>query len=278
MSARERILGRLERQLSDQPGDRAAAVAARLGAKAQTAPRPTQSRPERRVEQFIAKAQAADATVSRIASMADLPAALFWDIECGAWYEEAANWLGHDPDGTPGPAEPLAAGFTDGSFKGLSPITRAQDARMLFRLFGEPSPGGYTHSFTDVPPWVTAAVNWVNWPGGPASPEPLMTGFGSEFRPDDNITRAAKARQLFRAAGSPVAGVDFTCTSHGFTDVPAWVEDAVVWLTCPDEGPGGVTPIATGYPEDNTFRPYNDITRAANGRMLQRFDEAGHTL
>lgn len=76
MSARERILGRLKRQLSDQPGDREAAVAARLGAKEQTAPRPTQSRPEARVGQFIEKAQAADATVSRIASMADLPAAL----------------------------------------------------------------------------------------------------------------------------------------------------------------------------------------------------------
>ena len=204
-----------------------------------------------------------------------LPSALFWDVDCGVWFEDAADWIGFDPDGTPGALKPLAAGYPDGSFRGNNSITRGQDARMLYRLFDEPDPSPYTHGFTDVPAWLTDAVNWVNWPAGPASPDPLMSGTGSLFEPDDPITRAEKARQLHRAAGSPV--IDPSCpATHGFTDVPAWVDTAVRWLTCPAHGPGGTTAIAEGYPDD-TFRPNNPITRAETARMLQRFDTAGHT-
>lgn len=205
---------------------------------------------------------------------AGLPSAAFWDVDCNYWAEEAIDWLGHDPDGSAGAALPLAAGFDDGSFGPDLPITRGQDARMLHRLFAEPSPDGYEHGFVDVPAWITAAVNWLNWPGGPAAPDPLMTGNGSRFNPGSFITRAEKARQLYRAAGSP--DLDPSCpATHGFSDVPAWVDDAVRWLTCPAHGPGGSVPIATGYQND-TFRPRTNITRAGAGRMLQRFEEAGH--
>jgi subtilisin family serine protease len=207
---------------------------------------------------------------------AGLPSALFWDIDCDYWAQAAIDWLGFDPDGTLGPAQPLAAGFTDGTFRPTLPITRAQDARMLHRLFGEPDPAPYAHSFVDVPAWVDDAVDWVNWPGGPASPDPLMTGTGNRFKPNANITRGEKARQLYRAAGSlPRAQIELQCPSHPFTDVPPWVDDAVLWLTCPAFGPDGTTAIATGY-GDNTFRPNNPITRAQTARMLERFDQAGH--
>jgi hypothetical protein len=182
------------------------------------------------------------------------------------WVDDAVDWM---------ICEDYATGYDDGTFRPTWNITRAQDARMVHRLFGEPAPGGgFTHSFTDVPPWVSAAANWMNWPGGPASPEPLMSGYGSTFAPNANITRAQKARQLFRAAGSPA--IDASCpATHGFSDVPPWVDEAVRWLTCPAHGPGGSTAIATGY-RDGTFRPNNPITRAETARMLQRFDEAGH--
>lgn len=77
MSARDRILGRLAARLSAGQ-DRAAAVRARLAGEAPPRPRPAQSRTEgaATVEQFIAKARKADATVSRIASFDALPAAL----------------------------------------------------------------------------------------------------------------------------------------------------------------------------------------------------------
>jgi hypothetical protein len=103
-----------------------------------------------------------------------------------------------------------------------------------------------------------------------------MTGFGSEFRPNENITRAQKARQLHRAAGSPDPN-SRGCPGHGFSDVPPWVEVAVRWISCPAFGPGGVTPIATGY-LDLTFRPDNSISRAEAARMLQRFNDAGYVV
>ncbi len=76
MSARERILARLRRAEGRPPGS-AAAVAARL-ADPPAAPAPRIGRTEgaARVERFVAKAEAAAATVSRITSITDLPAAL----------------------------------------------------------------------------------------------------------------------------------------------------------------------------------------------------------
>ena len=72
MSARDSILGRVRRATG---GGDPAAVAARTG---QPAPVPAQGRTEAeaRIEQFIAKAKAVDATVSRLASIDDLPKAL----------------------------------------------------------------------------------------------------------------------------------------------------------------------------------------------------------
>lgn len=77
--ARERILNRLRGRLGEgaAPPERRAAIDERIAGPA-SAPRPTQSRSDgaARIEQFIERAKAADATVTRIASMDDLPAAL----------------------------------------------------------------------------------------------------------------------------------------------------------------------------------------------------------
>jgi hypothetical protein len=86
-----------------------------------------------------------------------------------------------------------------------------------------------------------------------------MAGFGTLFKPLDNMNRAQVANVLYNLAGSPdVSGL----APHGFGDVPPWVEDAVRWLVANN--------YATGYPSDNTFRPLNPITRAAVSRMLFR--------
>ena len=76
MTARDRILDRVRRATGG--GDRVA-VAVRLGhQQAQPAPIPAeaQAEGEDRISQFIEKAVAVDATVSRLASLDDLPAAL----------------------------------------------------------------------------------------------------------------------------------------------------------------------------------------------------------
>ncbi|MGB0851904.1 MAG: LutC/YkgG family protein [Pikeienuella sp.] len=79
MSARDRILTKIRRQVAEGPQEeRVATVSARLTSTTQTAPRPAQSKPEQAalLQQFEAKAIAADASVSHIASFRDLPTAL----------------------------------------------------------------------------------------------------------------------------------------------------------------------------------------------------------
>ena len=76
MSARDNILARIRRATG---GGDAVAVAVRLGQRdVQLAPVPAQAQAqgEARITQFMEKATAVDATVSRLASLDDLPAAL----------------------------------------------------------------------------------------------------------------------------------------------------------------------------------------------------------
>lgn len=77
MSARDAVLARLRRAVTQSDG-RAEAVRTRLADPRQTAPVPAQGQVDgaARLAQFVAKAEAADATVSRIARLDDLPAAL----------------------------------------------------------------------------------------------------------------------------------------------------------------------------------------------------------
>ncbi|MEO0821084.1 MAG: lactate utilization protein [Pseudomonadota bacterium] len=95
MSARERILGRIRRTGEGRADP--AAVAARLAAPGQTAPVPAASLSEgaARTEQFIQKARAADATVSRIDSVEALPRALAEELR--ARNLPAAIRTGTDP-------------------------------------------------------------------------------------------------------------------------------------------------------------------------------------
>jgi L-lactate utilization protein LutC len=96
MSARDAILERL-RRAATQDADRAAAVEARLAAQAPHAPVPAQARTEgaARLDLFAAKTTAADATVSRLAAEADLPAALAGELR--ARNLPAAIRTGADP-------------------------------------------------------------------------------------------------------------------------------------------------------------------------------------
>jgi hypothetical protein len=109
------------------------------------------------------------------------------------------------------------------------------------------------HGFTDVPPWVEDAVRWAKGEG-------IVDGVTpTTYAPDDPITRAQVVRMKYRIAGSPdVTGID----PHPFTDVPAWVEDAVTWAANPDNA----LPLVTGITA-TTFEPRDDITRGQVARM-----------
>jgi hypothetical protein len=96
LSARDAILGRL-RGAAGPAEPRRAAVEARLAARVQTAPVPAQERSEgaARLDQFEAKARAADATATRLPDFAALPAALAGELR--ARNLPAAIRTGTDP-------------------------------------------------------------------------------------------------------------------------------------------------------------------------------------
>ena len=81
MSARERILGRVGRAAGRPAAERRAGVAARLaGHPAGPVPPQARSHGRARLTQFMAKAEAAAATVSRVSGIAELPKALAHEL------------------------------------------------------------------------------------------------------------------------------------------------------------------------------------------------------
>lgn len=98
MSARDRILSKINRQVAQgTPETRAQTVQDRLNTPTQTAPRPSQSHSVHAamIEQFTQKATAADATVSRISSLEQLPAALSHELRQRNMGQIVR--MGHDP-------------------------------------------------------------------------------------------------------------------------------------------------------------------------------------
>ena len=119
---------------------------------------------------------------------------------------------------------------------------------------------GTDHPFSDVPPWVDPAVDWITHFG-------IADGYviDNTYRPDNDITRAAVTRMLYRLAGNEIRAL----LAPPFVDVPDWVADAVAWATDDPDGPGGDDPLMTGY--DDEFRPLDPITRGAAVRVFYRF-------
>jgi hypothetical protein len=148
-------------------------------------------------------------------------------------------------------------GITPTTFEPNDPITRAQVVRLLYHLAEAPDPSAYpAHGFTDVPGWVEDAVRWAKGEG-------IVDGITpTTFEPNDPITRAQVVRMLHRYAGTPpVTGID----PHPFTDVPAWVQDAVTWAADADLP----LPLFTGI-TPTTFEPNDPITRAQVARSVYR--------
>jgi hypothetical protein len=113
------------------------------------------------------------------------------------------------------------------------------------------------HGFGDVPAWVEDAVRWLA--SEDVSEPSLMVGLSSGgFGPSTPITRAQVVRLLSRLSDEPDP---LAYGPHPFTDVPAWVEDAVRWAS----GEG----IVTGE-TPTTFAPNDAITRGQVVRMVYR--------
>ena len=167
-----------------------------------------------------------------------------------AWVRDAVDW--HWCRG-------FMTGYPDNTFRADLSITRAQLVRMLYREAGSPRVDELPpHGLSDVPAWVERAVRWAKGNNN------IMTGYpDGTFRPNQPITRGQTVRAVHRSNGSPDG------PPHPFSDVPAWLTDAVNWASWDSDGAGPGVPIMTGYP-DNTFRDTLDITRAQTTRLVCR--------
>ena len=144
----------------------------------------------------------------------------------------------------------------------VASCTDTDDQRGIPRPFGAGCDAGAVeavfepHVFGDVDPWVEDAVRWLN---SDVNDPPLMVGLTpTQFGHELAIKRSQVVRGLYRLEGEPDPSA---YPPHPFTDVPAWVEDAVRW--------GFGEGIVTGE-TPTLFKPGELITRGQVVRMVYR--------
>lgn len=112
------------------------------------------------------------------------------------------------------------------------------------------------HGLSGVPAWIDDAVDWLV---DPCNDPQYMTGLpDGSFGANLDISRGQALRALWHIEGSPATNHD-----HDFSDVPAWIEDAVDWAD--EHG------YMTGYP-NGTFRANATISRGQIARLLFRLE------
>ena len=189
-------------------------------------------------------------TVTVTFEQAPLP---FPDVAEGDWFYDAVRYAYETG---------LMDGVGDSLFAPNSETTRAQLVTILYRLAGEPEPGGDS-GFSDVAAgiWYTDAVAW-------AAANGIVNGVSeTEFAPGKDITREQLATILFRYAESKGYDVSTRADLSAYPDadqIQSYAAESVAWAVA--EG------LIQGF-EDNTLRPAGNATRAQIATILMRFCE-----
>ena len=189
-------------------------------------------------------------TVTVTFAEAPLP---FPDVAEGDWFYDAVRYAYENG---------LMDGVGDNLFAPNSDTTRAQLVTILYRLAGEPEPGGDS-GFSDVAAgtWYTDAVAW-------AAENGIVNGVSeTEFAPGKDITREQLATILFRYAEAKGYDVSARADLSAYPDadqIQSYATESVAWAVA--EG------LIQGF-EDNTLRPAGNATRAQIATILMRFCE-----
>ena len=189
-------------------------------------------------------------TVTVTFAEAPLP---FPDVTEGDWFYDAVRYAYETG---------LMDGVGDNLFAPNSETTRAQLVTILYRLAGEPEPGGDS-GFSDVAAgtWYTDAVAW-------AAENGIVNGTtDTTFAPGEDITREQLVTILFRYAEAKGYDVSAAADLSGFPDagdIQSYATQALSWAVA--EG------LLQGF-EDDTIRPGGTATRAQIATILMRFCE-----
>ena len=187
-------------------------------------------------------------TVTVTFEQAPLP---FPDVTEGDWFYDAVRYAYENG---------LMDGVGDNLFAPNSETTRAQLVTILYRLAGEPEPGGDS-GFADVETgtWYTDAVAW-------AAENGIVNGVSdTEFAPGDDITREQLAAILYRYAACQGYDVSQRADLSGFGDASSirpYAQEALSWAHA--QG------LVLGF-EDGSLRPQGTAFRAQIAAVLMRF-------
>lgn len=162
------------------------------------------------------------------------------------------------------PGLSVSSGGTLDAYAAVLEAQAAQSSQVVEQAWLPPET---TNRFADVP----NAPHWQNNPVSWADRNGITTGIRGtappEFRPNQPLTRAMFATFIHRVAGEPdvsaMPGLPFA--DNAAISGINWAESAIRWVA----GTG----VTTGFRDDNTFRPNNNISREQIATMLFRYAE-----
>ena len=178
------------------------------------------------------------------------PTNKFDDVDADAWYHDVVDWAVE---------EGLLSGYADGTLGPDGTLSRAQLATVLWRQAGEPEAKNDA-SFADCDPeaFYAEAVAWADEQG-------IVEGYGdgTNFGPEDPVTREQLATILWRMAGEPEGKGDLAKYPDG-DEVADYAVPALEWAV--DTG------VLSGF-GDGSLAPGGVLSRAMLAAMLQRMAE-----
>ncbi|WP_341480927.1 S-layer homology domain-containing protein [Lawsonibacter celer] len=180
------------------------------------------------------------------------PAEKFPDVDTGAWYHEAVDYV-------------LEKGMMQGSGSRFMPaesLSRGMLVQVLYNLEGKPAVSGSAFEDVSAQAWYADAVAW-------ASANQVVGGYGNgKFGPEDSITREQMAAILYRYA--KVKGYDTTqggMAVREFADyeqISDWAGEAMAWA---------VNAKVLSGKGNHTLDPKGTASRAEVAQVLMNFGE-----
>lgn len=190
---------------------------------------------------FLAASVSAAVVGSALAPVAG--AASFTDVQAGAYYTDAVNYLAD---------KGVINGVSENQFAPNAPLTRAAAAKIIALSLGLDVEGAADAGFPDTEGhWAEATINAVAEAGIVGGRD---TGL---FDPNANVTRAEMAKMIAEA-------YDLTtdeAAASVFTDVPAWAKGYVGAL---------VNAGITNGVSANAFGANDEVTRAQAATFVYR--------
>lgn len=147
-------------------------------------------------------------------------------------------------------------GYKDGTFKPDNTITRSEFCKIIRTAFKMQEVNG--NSFDDTSHWAKNEIHTLVINGVIDATE-----YGNNYEPNENITRIEMAKMIVRAIGldnDAQAKINHDTKFSDNDDIKGLDRGYVIIAS--EKG------IINGYPEDKTFKPNGEATRAEASKMV----------